>query len=44
LNTVFATTAFKGLDSNELIAQPLAGKVFYFQSEIVGLAEYQVKL
>ena len=44
LNTVFATTAFKGLDSDDLIAQPLAGKVFYFQTEIVGLSEYQVKL
>ena len=43
-NTIYATTAYIGLKSDKLNEEPLAGKVFYFQSEIVGLAEYQVKL
>ena len=32
------------LNNENLKVEPLAGKVFYFQSEITGLAEYQVKL
>tara|TARA_B110000090_G_scaffold133784_1_gene147239 strand:- start:335 stop:1198 length:864 start_codon:yes stop_codon:yes gene_type:complete len=44
LSTIYATSAYSGLNSDKLKAEPLAGKVFYFQSEIVGLAEYQVKL
>ncbi len=43
-NTIFTTSAYQGLSSDNLKAEPLAGKVFYFQSEIVGLPEYQVKL
>ena len=39
-NTIYTTTAFEGLNSEDLIEQPLAGRLFYFQSEIVGLAEY----
>lgn len=43
-NTIYTTTAFEGLSSEDLQKQPLAGRLFYFQTEIVGLAEYQVKL
>jgi len=43
-NTIYTTTAFEGLNSEDLIEQPLAGRLFYFQSEIVGLAEYQVRM
>jgi sugar lactone lactonase YvrE len=43
-NTIYTTTAFDGLNSAELQDQPLAGRIFYFESEIIGLAEYQVKL
>ena len=44
LNTIYTTSAYQNLNNENLKVEPLAGKVFYFQSEIVGLAEYQVKL
>ena len=43
-NTIFTTSAYQGLSNDNLKSEPLAGMVFYFQSEIAGLAEYQVKL
>lgn len=42
LNTIYTTSAYQNLNSENLKVEPLAGKVFYFQSEITGLAEYQV--
>ena len=44
LNTIYTTSAYQNLNNENLKVEPLAGKVFYFQSEITGLAEYQVKL
>jgi|TARA_B110000977_G_scaffold61054_1_gene82891 sugar lactone lactonase YvrE len=42
LNTIYTTTAYQNLNSNNLKVEPLAGKIFYFQSEITGLAEHQI--
>ena len=43
-DTIFVTTASQTLSDEDLIAQPLAGKVFHFEVDAVGLAEYQVEL
>jgi sugar lactone lactonase YvrE len=43
-NTIYATTALEGLNINDLKEQTLAGRLFYFQSEVAGFAEYQVKI
>ena len=43
-DTIFVTTASQTLSDEDLKAEPLAGKVFHFESDTVGLAEYQVKL
>ena len=43
-NTIFVTSACQGLKEADLKVEPLAGKVFHFESDVVGLAEYQVKL
>jgi sugar lactone lactonase YvrE len=43
-NTIFVTSACQGLKEVDLKVEPLAGKVFHFESDVVGLAEYQVKL
>jgi sugar lactone lactonase YvrE len=43
-DTIFVTSASQGLGNKDLKVQPLAGKVFHFESDTVGLAEYQVKL
>ena len=43
-STIFVTTASQGLNDGDLKVEPLAGKVFHFESEAVGLAEYQVVL
>ena len=43
-NTIFVTSAYQGLKEADLKVEPLAGKVFHFESDVVGLAEYQVKL
>ena len=43
-DTIFVTSASQGLGDEDLKVQPLAGKVFHFESDTVGLAEYQVKL
>jgi sugar lactone lactonase YvrE len=37
LKTVYATTAWKGLSDTERAAQPLAGGLFCFQSDVAGL-------
>jgi xylono-1,5-lactonase len=37
LTTLYATTASKGLSSNELAAQPLAGNVFSVETDVAGL-------
>jgi xylono-1,5-lactonase len=44
LRTVFATTARKGLDAAALAAQPLAGNLFTFRSDIPGLATPAARL
>lgn len=41
LRTVFATTARKGLTQDELAAQPLAGGLFSFRTEVPGQPQYQ---
>jgi xylono-1,5-lactonase len=38
LKTVYATTAWKGLDEKARAEQPLAGGLFRFESDVVGLA------
>jgi sugar lactone lactonase YvrE len=38
LTTVYATTAAKGLDAAALVAQPLAGGLFCFETAVPGLA------
>ena len=43
-NTIFVTSACQGLNDSDLKVEPLAGKVFHFESDAVGLAEYQVEL
>ena len=43
-DTIFVTTASQTLSDEDLKAQPLAGKVFHFEADAVGLAEYQVEL
>lgn len=43
-NTIFVTSACQGLNDEDLKVEPLAGKVFHFESDVVGLAEYQVEL
>jgi sugar lactone lactonase YvrE len=44
LCTVYATTARKGLSSEELAAQPLAGALFTFRVEIPGLPQYKLRI
>jgi D-xylonolactonase len=39
LKTVYATTARKGLSSDDLIAQPLAGGLFRFEADVAGLPQ-----
>ncbi len=43
-STIFVTSAYQGLNDGDLKVEPLAGKVFHFESDAVGLAEYQVEL
>jgi len=43
-DTIYVTSASQGLSDDDLKVQPLAGKVFHFESDILGLAEYQVEL
>jgi sugar lactone lactonase YvrE len=43
-DTIFVTSACQGLKEADLKVEPLAGKVFHFESDVVGLAEYQVEL
>ena len=43
-STIFVTSASQGLNDGDLKVEPLAGKVFHFESDAVGLAEYQVVL
>ena len=42
LQTIFATTARKGLSTEELADQPLAGGLFAFRSDVPGLPQYEV--
>lgn len=42
LKTVYATTAAKGLSADELKAQPLAGGLFTFQSDIAGQPQNEI--
>lgn len=42
LCTAYVTTARKGLSAAELAAQPLAGGLFTFKSEVPGLAQVEV--
>jgi sugar lactone lactonase YvrE len=42
LTTVYATTAAKGLTPQEVAAQPLAGGLFRFESDVPGLPQYAV--
>lgn len=44
LRTVYATTARKGLSSEELAAQPLAGGLFSFRVETPGLPQQLLRL
>lgn len=44
LRTVYATTARKGLSSEELAAQPLAGGLFTFRVETPGLPQHLLRL
>lgn len=44
LRTVYATTARKGLSSEELAAQPLAGALFSFRVETPGLPQQLLRL
>jgi D-xylonolactonase len=44
LRTVYATTARKGLSSEELAAQPLAGGLFTFRVETPGLPQHVLRL
>ena len=43
-NTIFVTSACQGLNDEDLKVEPLAGKVFHFESDAVGLAEHKVEL
>ena len=43
-DTIFVTTASQTLSDEDLKAEPLAGKVFHFEADAGGLAEYQVEL
>jgi len=42
LTTVYATTAAKGLTPQEVAAQPLAGGLFRFESDVPGLPQHAV--
>jgi len=42
LRTVYATTAWKGLDAVERARQPLAGALFRFEADVPGLPQYEV--
>jgi D-xylonolactonase len=44
LCTVYATTARKGLSSEELAAQPLAGTLFTFRVETPGLPQHRLRI
>jgi xylono-1,5-lactonase len=44
LTTVYATTAAKGLSEADLVAQPLAGGLFTFETDVKGLASTPIKL
>jgi len=44
LRTVYVTSARKGLSSEELAAQPLAGALFTFRADVAGQAQAQLKL
>jgi sugar lactone lactonase YvrE len=44
LCTVYATTARKGLSSEELAAQPLAGALFTFRVETPGLPQHKLRI
>lgn len=44
LRTVYATTARKGLSSEELAAQPLAGALFTFRVETPGLPQHRLRI
>lgn len=42
LRTVYATTAWKGLDAEARAAQPLAGALFRFEVDVPGLPQHEV--
>jgi len=42
LRTVYATTAWKGLDAKARAAQPLAGGLFRFEADVPGLPQHAV--
>jgi sugar lactone lactonase YvrE len=44
LRTVYATTAWKGLDAAQRAAQPLAGGLFRFRADVPGMAQRPVKI
>lgn len=44
LRTVYATTARKGLSSQDLLRQPLAGALFAFRAETAGLPAHVLRL
>jgi sugar lactone lactonase YvrE len=44
LRTVYVTTARKGLSTEELAAQPLAGALFTFRADAPGLAQHALRL
>jgi xylono-1,5-lactonase len=44
LTTLYATTASKGLSDQDLLAQPLAGGLFAFETEVPGLSTQPINL
>jgi xylono-1,5-lactonase len=42
LRTVYATTAWKGLDAKARAAQPLAGALFRFEVDVPGQPQHEV--
>lgn len=44
LRTVYATTAWKGLDADQRAAQPLAGGLFCFRADVPGQPQQAVKV
>lgn len=44
LRTVYATTAWKGLDASQRAAQPLAGGLFRFRADVPGVPQHAVRI